>query len=88
MTQPSPRASRRIFWIGASLVAGVIMVFFALDRGLFRNPETRVFEMSVFFASWLAIALLLRAFSKRIRSFDDLTVDRLIDGQDDEPPKR
>ena len=88
MTQPSPRASRRIFWIGASLIAGVIMVFFALDKGLFQNPDTRVFEMSVFFAAWLAIVLLLRAFSKRFRSFDDLTVDRLVERHDDEPPKR
>lgn len=87
MTQPSPRASRRIFWIGASLVAGVIMLFFAIDKGLFQNPDTRVFEMSVFFASWLAIVLLLRVFSKRFRSFEDLTIEGLTKREDDDPPK-
>jgi cytochrome b561 len=88
MTQPSPEASRRIFWIGASLVAGVIMLFFANDKGLFRNPDTRVFEMSVFFGAWVAIVLLLRVFSRRFRSFEDLTIEELVKRRDDDPPKR
>ena len=70
-------AHRRIFWIGASLVAGVIMLFVAKSRGLFHNPDTRVFEMSVFFGAWLAIVLLIRAYSKRFRRASDITPDNL-----------
>ena len=70
-------AHRRIFWIGASLVAGVIMLFVANSRGLFHNPDTRVFEISVFFASWLAIVFLIRAYSKRFRRIEDITPENL-----------
>jgi Flp pilus assembly protein TadB len=77
MPQLSIAAHRRIFWIGASLVAGVIMLFVADSKGLFHNPDTRVFEVSVFFAAWLAIVFLLRAYSKRFRRVEDITPDNL-----------
>lgn len=70
-------AHRRIFWVGASLIAGVIMLFVADSKGLFHNPDTRVFEVSVFFGAWLAIVLLLRAYSKRFRRVEDITPDNL-----------
>jgi len=88
MTQPSASAARRVFWISASLIVGVIMLFIARDKGLFQNPETRVFEASVFFGSWLAIVLLMRAFSKRFRSIEDITIENLFKRGDDDPPKR
>ena len=86
MTQTSTRAARRIFWIGASLVAAVIMVFFGVGRGLFKNPDTRVFEVSVFFAAWVTIVLLIRVFARRFKGIEDLTLERLVSEKDEDPP--
>jgi hypothetical protein len=88
MTRPSTSAPRRTLWIGTSLIAGVIMLVFANSKGLFQNPDTRVFEVSVFFGAWLAIVLLVRVFSKRFRSFEDLTVPGLFKRDDDDSSKQ
>jgi len=74
MNQPSLPAVRRAALIFTSLVMAAVMWFIGSSKGLFRNPDTRVFEFAVFFAAWLAVVLIVNAFLKRVRDLNDLTM--------------
>jgi hypothetical protein len=85
MTRFSSAGFRRAYWISASLTVGAVMAFVATNKGLLQNPDTRLFELSVFFAAWLAIALLLRAFTRRVKGPEDAALDVLASRGGDDP---